>query len=96
MNPILINVVGTIAALCSMASFVPQVVKIWKERDASAVSLGMYVVTVLGFSLWTAYGVLLASWPLIASNVVSLGLASSVLVMRLKFGDGPAGSTTPS
>ena len=88
MTPILINAVGVAAALCSMTSFIPQVVKIWKERDASSVSLRMYVVTVIGFSLWTVYGVALASWPLVASNCVSLLLSGAVLAMKLRFADG--------
>jgi MtN3 and saliva related transmembrane protein len=43
----------------------------------------MYVITVIGFVLWTAYGAVLASWPLIVSNIISLGLASLVLVLKL-------------
>jgi hypothetical protein len=30
------NAVGTAAALCSITSFAPQMIKIWKERDASS------------------------------------------------------------
>ena len=86
MNPWVINAVGTVAALCSMASFVPQVAKIWREQDASAVSLRMYAVTVAGFCLWVAYGLMLKSWPLVASNGVCVGLSASILVMKLKFG----------
>jgi MtN3 and saliva related transmembrane protein len=85
MNEIAVNGVGVGAALCSMGSFLPQVIKIWRERDASAVSLRMYVVTVTGFSLWTLYGFLLGSWPLIGSNLVSLGLSAAILVLKLKF-----------
>ncbi|WP_370689277.1 SemiSWEET family sugar transporter [Phenylobacterium sp.] len=61
----LTDLVGTLAALCSMASFVPQIAEIWREKDAASVSLRMYVVTVTGFILWTAYGVLIESgrWP---------------------------------
>ena len=44
------EIVGFAAALCSMTSFVPQIVKIWRERDASSVALRMYVITVTGFS----------------------------------------------
>ena len=88
MSQVLINVLGTAAALCSMTSFAPQVVKIWRERDASAVSLRMYVVTVIGFALWTGYGVALKSWPMIASNLISLGLSGAVLAMKLRFGGG--------
>ena len=85
MDQIAVNGVGIAAALCSMGSFLPQVAKIWRERDASAVSLRMYVVTVTGFGLWTAYGVLLGSWPLIGSNLISLGLSAAVLVLKLRF-----------
>lgn len=84
MSSLLINALGVVAALCSMASFVPQVVKIWRERDASAVSLRMYIVTVTGFALWSAYGALLGSWPLVGSNLVCLGLAAAILTLKLR------------
>jgi MtN3 and saliva related transmembrane protein len=92
MSQVFVNAVGVLAALCSMVSFVPQVVKIWRERDASSVSLRMYVVTVLGFSLWTAYGVLLKSWPLVGSNLISLVLSAAILALKLWFGDGGQGA----
>jgi MtN3 and saliva related transmembrane protein len=80
------DIVGTGAALCSMTSFGPQIVKIWRERDASSVSLRMYLVTVTGFVLWTAYGVLIGSWPVIASNVVCLAMSGAVLALKWRFG----------
>lgn len=80
-----INAVGVAAALCSMTSFAPQILKIWKERDASSVSLRMYAVTVTGFALWIAYGVLLESWPVAVSNTVCLAMSAAVLAMKLKF-----------
>ncbi len=67
-----------------MTSFVPQAAKIIREHDASSVSLRMYVVTVIGFALWSAYGVLLKSWPLIGSNLVSLSLSGFILVLKLR------------
>jgi MtN3 and saliva related transmembrane protein len=86
MNNLAINVFGSAAALCSMASFAPQALKIQRERDASSVSLGMYVVTVAGFVFWVAYGVLLQSWPLVGSNTVCLALAAWILVLKFRFG----------
>lgn len=79
------DIVGVGAALCSMTSFGPQIVKIWKERDASSVSLRMYLVTVTGFVLWTAYGVLIGSWPVITSNVVCLAMSGAVLALKWRF-----------
>lgn len=84
----LADIVGTGAALCSMSSFVPQILKIWRERDASSVSLRMYVVTVTGFGLWIAYGVLTGSWPVAVSNAVCLLLSAMILLLKWRFGDG--------
>lgn len=88
MPPALPDIVGTAAALCSMASFTPQIIKTWRERDASAISLRMYAVTVTGFTLWTIYGVLTASWPVIGSNAVCLGLSAIMLALKWRFRDG--------
>ncbi len=85
---LLVNGVGVGAAVCSMASFVPQVVKIWRDKDASSVSLQMYVVTVTGFLLWTGYGAMLKSWPLVGSNAVCVALSAVVLGLKLRYGEG--------
>lgn len=88
MTSLLIDVIGTGAALCSMGSFAPQALKIQRERDASSVSLPMYVVTVAGFALWVTYGLMLRSWPLVASNFVCMALAAWILVLKFRFGTG--------
>ncbi len=79
----LITIVGSIAALCSMASFAPQAWKIVKSRRTSDISAGMYTLTVTGFACWTMYGILLKQWPLIITNSVCLCLAGFILVMKL-------------
>ena len=84
--PGLATIVGVGAALCSMASFTPQLLKIWRERRADAVSLRMYVVTVTGFSLWIVYGVMIASWPLVVSNAVCLAQSAAILALKWQFG----------
>ncbi len=88
MNLSIPDLIGTAAALCSMASFTPQILKIWRERDASSISLRMYVVTVTGFALWTAYGVLTQSWPVIGANSVCLVLSGVILTLKWRFRDG--------
>jgi len=81
----LVDVVGLTAALCSMASFTPQLIKIWKERDASSVSLRMYAITVTGFALWITYGVLLKSWPVMIANTVCLVESAAILALKWRF-----------
>jgi MtN3 and saliva related transmembrane protein len=86
-----VNLVGVGAAVCSMASFTPQIAKIVREHDASGVSLRMYLVTVTGFVFWIAYGLLIGSWPVAASNAVNLVLSATILVLKWRL-DGAEGS----
>ncbi|HVG81958.1 MAG TPA: SemiSWEET transporter [Methylomirabilota bacterium] len=79
----LVTLIGSVAALCSMVSFVPQAWKIIRTRDTSGLSARMYAVTVTGFSLWLAYGILMGAWPLIVTNAVCLALAAFILLMRI-------------
>jgi MtN3 and saliva related transmembrane protein len=85
MSSLIANSVGTVAALCSMTSFAPQIVKIWRDRDAAEVSLAMYLVTVTGFCLWSAYGLLMGSWPVTVSNLICLAMAAAVLALKWRF-----------
>lgn len=78
------TILGTVAGTLSTASFVPQVLKAWRERDTGAISKRMYCVTVSAFVLWTAYGFLLGSLPLIIFNALSLVLSGTILVMKLR------------
>lgn len=87
MSELAANVVGTLAALCSITSFAPQMIKIWKERDASSVPLKTYSLTVICFVLWTTYGVLTGAWPIIVANAFAMIMASGVLLMKWRFRD---------
>jgi MtN3 and saliva related transmembrane protein len=88
MSSLIVNATGTLAALCTISSFVPQIVKIVRERDASSVSLRMYLLTVAAFSLWIGYGVMLRAWPLVGSNTLSLALAATALFLKWRFRNG--------
>ena len=78
--------IGYAAASLTTASFVPQAWLTFKTRDARGISLGMYSVFTLGIALWLAYGLLIQAWPVVIANVITLILAASILVMRLRFG----------
>ncbi len=85
MSDLVANVVGTGAALCSITSFAPQMIKIWKDKDASSVSLKTYALTVTCFVLWVIYGVLIGAWPIVAANSCALLMAAGVLTMKWRF-----------
>ena len=73
-------VAGTLTTLC----FVPQVVKVLKERNTTALSLPMYVAFAIGVSCWLVYGFLTESLPIIAANSVTLILALTIIFMKIK------------
>lgn len=86
MSDLIANVVGTAAALCSITSFAPQMIKIWKEKDASSVSLKTYSLTVTCFVLWVGYGLLTGAWPIVVANGCAFVMALAVLIMKWRFG----------
>lgn len=95
MNDLVANIVGSAAAICSITSFAPQGIKIWKERDASSVSLKTYPLTVTCFILWVVYGVMTQAWPVTVSNSFALVMASGVLFLKWRFRDGDPESKDP-
>jgi MtN3 and saliva related transmembrane protein len=86
MSQVLIDTIGSVAAVLTTASFLPQAWHSFKTRDVSGVSLGMYSVFTVGVALWLLYGALLQSWPLIIANSITFALAAAILVMKLRFG----------
>lgn len=77
---------GYIAATLTTAAFVPQAIKTVRKRETRAISLGMYVTFTLGLCFWLAYGVILGSWPMIVSNIITLFLALLILALKLRHG----------
>ena len=82
----LFDLVGYAAAALTTASFIPQAVKSWSTRDLSGISLTMYALFTLGVALWMLYGLAIGSWPVIIANAVTLALAGTVLVLKLRHG----------
>jgi MtN3 and saliva related transmembrane protein len=81
-----VTVLGFIAAACTTASFVPQVVHSWRTRGTRGISLGMYAVFTSGIALWLAYGVARGDWPIIAANGIMLALCLAVVLLKHRHG----------
>lgn len=77
---------GFAAAALTTGSFIPQAIMTIRTRDTRSISRGMYIIFTMGVALWLVYGIALKSWPMILANVVTLFLASTILVFKLRFG----------
>jgi len=78
--------IGSAAATLTTTAFIPQAWRVWRTRHTTDISLGMYALFTLGVTLWLIYGIQLGSWPIIVANTVTLLLAGTVLVLKIKFG----------
>ena len=81
------ELLGLIAGLFTTIAFVPQVVKIWKSKQAQDISFAMFAIFSTGVALWIVYGFIIGSLPVILANSVTFALALAVLILKLYFRD---------
>ena len=86
LHPETIEWVGTVAAILTTGSFIPQAWLIFRTRHVDGISVGMYSAFTLGVALWLVYGVLIDAWPIVVANAITLALASCILGMRWWYG----------
>ena len=86
MDLMLTEGLGLIAGCMTTCSFIPQVVRTYRTRSVSDISLSMYLLFCSGVAMWIVYGVLIGSVAVTAANVVSLVLSASILAMKLRYG----------
>ena len=80
-----LDVLGLVATCFTTASFIPQVVRTWKTRDVSGISLPTYIIITIGLALWLAYGLFRQDLPLIVANSVMVVLTFSISAMKIAF-----------
>ena len=78
------EIIGIIAASLTTSGFIPQVYKIYKEKNAKGVSLTMYLILFVGVLLWLVYGILIGSLSIIIANSVTALLQLCVIIFKLK------------
>jgi MtN3 and saliva related transmembrane protein len=82
----IIEAIGLVAAVLGTACWFPQAVKTVKSRETRDLSLLTQAGFVMASSLWLVYGLLIASWPVMVSNLVTLPILVLLLVFKLRFG----------
>lgn len=83
MNP---EIVGAVAAFLTTAAYVPQTLKVLREKHTKSLSLGMYGMMTTGIALWFVYGIMIESPSLVAANGFTLIMAATILAMKLRHG----------
>lgn len=66
------SIIGSSAAVLTMFSFIPQIIKVINNKSAKDVSLITLLQLSIGVSLWIAYGIHLRNAIIIFANSITL------------------------
>jgi MtN3 and saliva related transmembrane protein len=82
----LTDLVGAVGAALTTLCWLPQALKVMRDKDTRALSLWGTAAFTAGVALWLVYGLAIHDWPLIGSNAVTLALMVPILVLKLRYG----------
>ena len=77
--------IGSVAAVCTALCWVPQSLKIIREKQAQGISLVTQLMFTLGIALWLAYRLLLHNWPILLANAITLVLSLVILILKVRY-----------
>ncbi len=79
------EIIGLIAAVLTTSAYVPQAYKAWKTKSAGSVSLTMYLIMLVGITLWLVYGIHLNSLSMILANSATIILTLTIIYFKHKY-----------
>jgi len=79
------EVIGIAAGICTALSLLPQIIKIIREKKTQDISLFYLIVLLCGLTLWTYYGFLREDIPIIATNIFSMLLNITMIVLGVVY-----------
>jgi len=84
-NAQIAEIVGYLAAMLGIFSFIPQAYNIWKTKNTKSISLLTFLLIAAISFLWIIYGSLLHSAPILLVNIVVFFVALYIVIMKLKY-----------
>ncbi len=82
-----VDLLGYAAGAITSLTFLPQVIKTWKEKSAKDVSLLMFIIAAINEVMWIAYGALLDNWVIILTNAIVLAMSITMIALKLKYSE---------
>lgn len=79
------DILGYAAGALTSFTFLPQVLKTWKEKSAKDVALNMFIIAFVNEIMWLVYGIMINNWIIIATNAVMLIMSGIMIVLKLKY-----------
>ncbi len=79
------KIVGIIAAVCTTSGFIPQIMRGVRTKRLDDVSPVMYVLLIVGLSLWLSYGIHIEDMIIIVANAAALAFSVFIISLRFKY-----------
>lgn len=86
LTPTLTSAIGIAAAVLTTLCWLPQTIKVIREKETRALSLWANLVFAFGILLWLLYGIGIGDWPVIGANATSFVMILIIIVMKLRHG----------
>lgn len=80
-----VDILGYSAGAITSLTFLPQVIKTWREKSARDVSLLMFVIAAINEVMWIVYGALLNNWVIILTNAIVLAMSLTMIYLKLRY-----------
>ncbi len=79
------DILGYAAGAVTAFTFLPQVVKTWKEKSAKDISLYMFLIAFINEIMWLVYGFMIDNMVVILTNAVMLIMSGIMIGLKLKY-----------
>jgi MtN3 and saliva related transmembrane protein len=80
------EIVGLLAGFLIALGYVPQILRVWKLKDAQEISLSFNLLSLAGTALWLVYGLLLQLLSVVVWNGANAVLLMLLLIVKMKYG----------
>lgn len=78
-------IIGLCAGTLCTISFIPQIIKICRQKHARDLSLATFCILTAGLLLWLVYGIIIGSVPIIITNTVMTLLSLVIVILKLTY-----------
>lgn len=80
------DIIGFAAGILIAVSMIPQVAKAYKTKSVQDLSFLMLLIIALGTAFWMAYGIMIASLPIVTMDGFGFLVNAVLIFMKIRYG----------
>ena len=80
------EILGYAAGAVTAFTFMPQVIKTWRDKSARDISLTIFLIAFINEIMWLVYGFMIDNFVIILTNAVMLLMSGIMIALKMKYG----------